>query len=46
LTPDSSKRWTQAFLQALEPVLEHCVRPGAANGAGAGSVTGTGTGRS
>ncbi len=27
LTPASSKRWTQAFLQALEPVLEHCVNP-------------------
>jgi hypothetical protein len=40
LTPASSKRWTQAFLQALEPVLEHCVNTGAASAAGA--ITGTG----
>ncbi len=30
LTPDSSRRWTQAFLRQLEPVLRSCVGKAAA----------------
>jgi hypothetical protein len=30
LTPESSQRWTQAFLEELTPVLRECVGPGAA----------------
>ncbi|GAC1630576.1 MAG: hypothetical protein NVS9B10_23140 [Nevskia sp.] len=29
LTPDSARRWTAAFLQALAPLLEHCLAPAA-----------------
>jgi hypothetical protein len=27
LTPESSRRWTEAFLQQLEPLLQHCLKP-------------------
>jgi hypothetical protein len=33
LTPESSKRWTQAFLEELAPVLRDCVRSSPPDGA-------------